>query len=131
MPCGGWKTSAATIYSRLVEGRFPRYQDVIPAQSQIRIDLATGRPVREYPETRFNPGRSGWDVAFAPDGRTLVTHVESAVQACDVATGEVLAHLDFGESIQTMAVSPTGRHLAVGHHGGTLRLLPLEVLRAD
>lgn len=36
------KTSAATIYSRLVEGRFPRYQDVIPAQSQIRIDLATG-----------------------------------------------------------------------------------------
>lgn len=36
------KTSTVTIYSRLVEGRFPRYQDVIPSQSQVSLDLATG-----------------------------------------------------------------------------------------
>lgn len=36
------KTSVATIYSRLVEGRFPRYQDVIPRQSQISLDLTCG-----------------------------------------------------------------------------------------
>lgn len=36
------KTSHATIYSRLVEGRFPRYQDVIPAQSQVTLDLTVG-----------------------------------------------------------------------------------------
>lgn len=36
------KTSHATIYSRLVEGRFPRYQDVIPTQSQITLDLTAG-----------------------------------------------------------------------------------------
>jgi DNA polymerase-3 subunit beta len=36
------KTEHATIYSRLVEGRFPRYQDVIPASSQISIELITG-----------------------------------------------------------------------------------------
>lgn len=36
------KTPSATIYSRLVEGRFPRYQDVIPTQSQIRLDLTVG-----------------------------------------------------------------------------------------
>jgi DNA polymerase-3 subunit beta len=36
------KTQVATIYSRLVEGRFPRYQDVIPARGQIGIELTTG-----------------------------------------------------------------------------------------
>lgn len=36
------KTSNATIYSRLVEGRFPRYQDVIPAQSAVKVDLVVG-----------------------------------------------------------------------------------------
>jgi DNA polymerase-3 subunit beta len=36
------KTSNATIYSRLVEGRFPRYQDVIPTQSTIKVDLVVG-----------------------------------------------------------------------------------------
>ena len=36
------KTAHATIYSRLVEGRFPRYQDVIPTNSQISIELVVG-----------------------------------------------------------------------------------------
>ncbi|MGQ0633075.1 MAG: DNA polymerase III subunit beta [Planctomycetaceae bacterium] len=36
------KTRTATIYSRLVEGRFPRYQDVIPAQSKVAVDLSVG-----------------------------------------------------------------------------------------
>ena len=30
------------IYSRLVEGRFPRYQDVFPTQSELRIPLQVG-----------------------------------------------------------------------------------------
>lgn len=36
------KSAAATIYSRLVEGRFPRYQDVIPAQSTTSVELVVG-----------------------------------------------------------------------------------------
>lgn len=32
----------STIYSRLVEGRFPRYQDVIPQRAEISIDLVVG-----------------------------------------------------------------------------------------
>lgn len=35
--CGG-----STIYSRLVEGRFPRYRDVIPNGAKVKIDLAAG-----------------------------------------------------------------------------------------
>lgn len=36
------KTAATTVYGRLVEGRFPRYQDVIPAQFETSIELVTG-----------------------------------------------------------------------------------------
>ncbi len=36
------KTAVATIYSRLVEGRFPRYQDVIPASSNTTVELVVG-----------------------------------------------------------------------------------------
>lgn len=35
------KTPHATIYSRLLEGRFPKYQDVIPKDSQLSVDLVT------------------------------------------------------------------------------------------
>jgi DNA polymerase III subunit beta len=33
------RTESAVIYSRLVEGRFPRYQDVFPANVEVRIPL--------------------------------------------------------------------------------------------
>lgn len=37
-----FRTGKVTIYSRLVEGRFPRYQDVFPAEAKIRIPLPAG-----------------------------------------------------------------------------------------
>ena len=36
------RTDRAVIYSRLVEGRFPRYQDVFPANVDVKIKLNTG-----------------------------------------------------------------------------------------
>jgi len=36
------KSAHSTIYSRLVEGRFPRYQDVIPASSSVAVELVAG-----------------------------------------------------------------------------------------
>ena len=36
------KTATATIYSRLVEGRFPRYQDVVPTHSTTTVELVVG-----------------------------------------------------------------------------------------
>lgn len=37
------KTSKTTVYSRLVEGRFPKWRDVFPQRSQaVRIDLRVG-----------------------------------------------------------------------------------------
>jgi DNA polymerase-3 subunit beta len=39
------RTEGAVIYSRLVEGRFPRYQDVFPANVEVKIKLEVG-PLR-------------------------------------------------------------------------------------
>jgi DNA polymerase III subunit beta len=36
------RTDRAVIYSRLVEGRFPRYQDVFPANVEVKIALEVG-----------------------------------------------------------------------------------------
>ena len=36
------RTDRAVIYSRLVEGRFPRYQDVFPSSYEVRIPLEVG-----------------------------------------------------------------------------------------
>ncbi len=36
------RTERAVIYSRLVEGRFPRYQDVFPANVEVKIALEAG-----------------------------------------------------------------------------------------
>jgi DNA polymerase III subunit beta len=39
------RTDSAVIYSRLLEGRFPRYQDVFPANVEVKIPLEAG-PLR-------------------------------------------------------------------------------------
>jgi DNA polymerase-3 subunit beta len=36
------RTERAVIYSRLVEGRFPRYQDVFPASVEVKVPLEVG-----------------------------------------------------------------------------------------
>jgi DNA polymerase-3 subunit beta len=36
------RTESAVIYSRLVEGRFPRYQDVFPSSVEVKIPLEAG-----------------------------------------------------------------------------------------
>lgn len=36
------RVGSSTIYTRLVEGRFPRYRDVIPNSSKVKIDLTAG-----------------------------------------------------------------------------------------
>ena len=39
------RTETAVIYSRLVEGRFPRYQDVFPTNVEVKIPMEAG-PLR-------------------------------------------------------------------------------------
>ena len=79
------RTERAVIYSRLVEGRFPRYQDVFPTSVEVRIPLEAG-PLRlavEQASIVTSEESRGVDFRFA-DG---VLKLSS--QAADVGSSHV------------------------------------------
>jgi DNA polymerase-3 subunit beta len=62
------RTERAVIYSRLVEGRFPRYQDVFPASVEAKIPLEAGqlRLAVEQASIVTSDESRGVDFQFAP-----------------------------------------------------------------
>jgi DNA polymerase-3 subunit beta len=66
----------AVIYSRLVEGRFPRYQDVFPADVEVKIplDVTLLRRAVEQASIVTNDESRGVDFNFAGDTLTLTSH---------------------------------------------------------
>ena len=66
----------STIYARLVEGRFPRYQDVIPSEYQMKIDLVTGPFLSAVRQAMIvtNDESRGVDFSF-DDGTLTLTSV--------------------------------------------------------
>lgn len=80
-----------TIYSRLVEGRFPRWADVFPTEPATRIDLdvvATRQAVEQAAIVTSDESRG---VRFCWGGRKLV--MES--QAADVGSGRVEIEIEY------------------------------------
>jgi DNA polymerase-3 subunit beta len=79
------KTESAVIYSRLVEGRFPRYQDVFPTSVDVKIPLEAG-PLRlavEQASIVTSDESRGVDFQFASGVLKL------AGQAADVGSSHV------------------------------------------
>jgi len=79
------KTASATIYSRLVEGRFPKYQDVIPVNSTTTVELVVGpfySAVRQAQIVTSEESR-GVDFEFASGLMTL------ASRATDIGESKV------------------------------------------
>jgi DNA polymerase III subunit beta len=79
------RTERAVIYSRLVEGRFPRYQDVFPSHVEVKIPLEVG-PLRlavEQASIVTSDESRGVDFRFA-DGV-----LKLASQAADVGSSHV------------------------------------------
>jgi DNA polymerase-3 subunit beta len=79
------RTERAVIYSRLVEGRFPRYQDVFPSNVEVKIPLEAG-PLRlavEQASIVTSEESRGVDFRFA-DGV-----LKLASQAADVGSSYV------------------------------------------
>ena len=69
------RTPLATIYSRLVEGRFPKYQDVIPAHCTSTVELVVGpfySAVRQAQIVTSEESR-GVDFEVAPGLMTLTS----------------------------------------------------------
>lgn len=68
-----FRTGKVVIYSRLVEGRFPKYQDVFPAEIKTRIPLPAGQFHSVLRQSRIltNDESRGVDLRFA-DGELTV-----------------------------------------------------------
>jgi DNA polymerase-3 subunit beta len=79
------RTHNAVIYSRLVEGRFPRYQDVFPAKVEVKIPMEVG-PLRlavEQASIVTSDESRGVDFSFGEGQLTLTS------QAADVGSSRV------------------------------------------
>jgi DNA polymerase-3 subunit beta len=79
------RTEGAVIYSRLVEGRFPRYQDVFPASVDVKVPLESGtlRSAVEQASIVTSDDSRGVDFQFASGTLTLTS------QSADVGSSNV------------------------------------------
>ena len=78
-------SGAATISSRLVEGRFPQYREVIPAQSSVEVELVAGpfHSVVRQSQIITSEESRGVEFCFAPGTLTLQS------QAADVGESRI------------------------------------------
>ena len=100
------RTERAVIYSRLVEGRFPRYQDVFPANVEVKIPLEAG-PLRlavEQASIVTSEESRGVDFQFG-DGV-----LKLASQAADVGSSHV--ELPIAYEGKTLEITFDPRYLA-------------------
>ncbi len=87
------KSGHSTIYSRLVEGRFPRYGDVIPSDSNHIIELVVGpfySAVRQA-QILTNEDSRGVDFHFANGTLTLKS------EASDVGSSQIELPISYDE----------------------------------
>lgn len=65
------RTTKVTVHSRLTEGRFPQYQDVIPAAGKIQIPLATAPFATAVRQARIVTDKNSKGVDFLFDQGNL------------------------------------------------------------
>jgi len=67
------RSGSSTIYARLVEGRFPKYQDVIPPHTEIHIDMVAGPFLSRVKQAMIvtNEESRGVDFSFSSGTLTL------------------------------------------------------------
>jgi DNA polymerase-3 subunit beta len=97
-----FKVGSSTIYSRLVEGRFPRYNDVIPAPGGIEINLLVSSfysAVRQAQIVTSEESR-GVDFTFEP-GTLRLTSI-----AADVGQSKVEIPISFEGPALTITFDP-------------------------
>jgi DNA polymerase-3 subunit beta len=72
------RSENAVIYSRLVEGRFPRYQDVFPANVEVKIPLECGSLRSAVEQASIVTSNDSRGVDFRFDSGTLRLTSQSA-----------------------------------------------------
>ncbi|HVJ68861.1 MAG TPA: DNA polymerase III subunit beta [Caulifigura sp.] len=96
------KCGSTTIYSRLVEGRFPKYQDVVPKSSAVRIELVAGPFLSAVRQAMIvtNEESRGVDFSFGGDTLTL------ASVGADVGTSRIELPVSYGGDEITVTFDP-------------------------
>jgi DNA polymerase III subunit beta len=96
------QSGPATIYARLVQGRFPKYQDVVPRDANIQIELVVGplhSAVRQAMIVTNDESR-GVDFRFHEGTLTLES------QAADVGTSKVEMPVSYDGASMTVTFDP-------------------------
>lgn len=96
------KCGSSTIYCRLVEGRFPNYQDVIPDRSSAGIDLVSGPFYSAVRQAQIftNEESRGVDFKFAGGMLTLTS------QASDIGQSKVELPVSYEGDELTITFDP-------------------------
>jgi DNA polymerase-3 subunit beta len=91
-----------TIYSRLVEGRFPAYRDVYPTETPVRIplDVASLRQVVGQAAIMTSDESRGVDLEFGADVLTLQS------TAADVGSAQITMPIDHREPAVSITFDP-------------------------
>ena len=96
------KSGSSTIYSRLVEGRFPRYADVIPAPGGTQLDLVVSSfnsAVRQ-PQIVTNEESRGVDFTFE-NGVLRLTSI-----AADIGQSKIEMPISYDAAPITITFDP-------------------------
>jgi DNA polymerase-3 subunit beta len=96
------RSGASTIYARLVEGRFPKYQDVIPREFRASIEMVTGPFLSAVRQSIIvtNEESRGVDFTFA-DGNLTLNSV-----GADVGTSRVELPISYDGEPITITFDP-------------------------
>lgn len=96
------RTIDAVIYTRLLEGRFPRYQDVFPSTADIRIPLEAGHLRRAIEQASIvtSDESRGVDFEFTSNALRL------SCQAADLGSSHVLLAITYDGKPLTITFDP-------------------------
>lgn len=91
-----------TVYSRLVEGRFPRYQDVFPDAPTTKISMNVGELQASIQQAAITTGEEsrGVDFTFADGALTL------AAKAADKGSSKIVMPIDHDGDPITVSLDP-------------------------
>lgn len=127
------RTEHASIYSRLVEGRFPRYQDVFPAKPETKIVVAAPALLAVVQQAAIVTAEEsrGVDLEFGKGSLKLSS------SAADRGKSKISLEIDYDGPAITIAVDP--RYVvdalrAIGDQPVTVELIDgksAAVLRTD
>lgn len=96
------QSGCSTIYSRLVEGRFPRFQDVIPSSSRIAIDLNAGSFYAVVRQAQIVTSEESRGVDFTFQNGSLILNS----QAADIGQSRIELPISYSGDAFTITFDP-------------------------